>query len=145
MSARALPGNRDDSYLAGMMATTVTELGLTAGPEVETGGTANLTTTACAGCSRRAANGSSMEPNDSGTARGVAPWRGGLRRVAGVGRRRDAAGAPGEIDAAARLGSAVRRPDGRRPGAGRTPARAVGAGPRTARGAAQSLPIRRSP
>jgi hypothetical protein len=45
MSASALPGRRDDWYLAGMTATTETEPELKAGPEVETGGTANLTTT----------------------------------------------------------------------------------------------------
>lgn len=44
MSASALPGSRDDWYLAGMMATTETEFVVEAGPERETGGTANLTT-----------------------------------------------------------------------------------------------------
>src|SRR6478672_10001027 len=45
MSARALPGSRDDSYRAGMMATAEAVV-YVEGPELETGGTANLTTTA---------------------------------------------------------------------------------------------------
>jgi hypothetical protein len=46
MSASALPGSRLDWYRAGMMATAVTVCVVFEGPGLETGGTANLTTTA---------------------------------------------------------------------------------------------------
>ena len=45
MSASALPGRRLDSYRAGMMATAETGIRKEEGPVLETGGTANITTT----------------------------------------------------------------------------------------------------
>src|SRR5690349_13849081 len=46
MSARALPGNREESNRAGMTAVAETKRELRGGPKLETGGTANITTTA---------------------------------------------------------------------------------------------------
>ena len=46
ISTRALPGRRDDWYLAGMTAIAETKALIGAGPELETGGTNNLNTTA---------------------------------------------------------------------------------------------------
>src|SRR3954468_11782129 len=46
MSARALPGSRDDAYRAGMTAIAETKGELRGGPKRETGGTSDITTTA---------------------------------------------------------------------------------------------------